>query len=94
MAAARTVCAVVVVAGLLAVPTPQATSASASRVATVAWGDVPGSTPEGSVLPLYYKRPNEFAEVRRAALSLNGSFFNTHRMVREYVDRAYLVRSP
>jgi hypothetical protein len=51
MAAARTACALVVVA-LLAVLVPQATSAPASRVAAVAWGDASGSTPEGTVVSL------------------------------------------
>ena len=44
---------------------------------------------EQTILPLYYDRPAEFGQVRRAAIALNGSFFNTHRMVREYVERVY-----
>jgi len=38
---------------------------------------------------LFYGLPFAYAEVMRAAISLNGSFFNTQRMVRQYVHNAY-----
>jgi starch phosphorylase len=41
------------------------------------------------VLPLYYKDRDAFARVRRSALALNGSYFNTERMAREYDRFAY-----
>lgn len=41
------------------------------------------------IAPLYYGDPDAFAAVGRAAIALNGSFFNTHRMATEYVLRAY-----
>ena len=41
------------------------------------------------VAPLYYGRPDAFAAVCRFAMALNGSFFTTQRMVREYAARAY-----
>ncbi len=41
------------------------------------------------VAPLYYGRPDDFAAVRRSAISLNGSFFTAQRMVTEYSSRAY-----
>ena len=44
---------------------------------------------ERVVLPLYYKEPDQFAQVMRSAIALNGSFFNTERMVSQYVRRAY-----
>ena len=44
---------------------------------------------ERAVLPLYYALPMAYAEVRRHAISLNGSFFNTQRMVEQYVRNAY-----
>lgn len=44
---------------------------------------------ERVVLPLFHRSPERFSEVRRSALALCGSFFNTHRMVREYASRAY-----
>ena len=45
---------------------------------------------EHVILPLYYGRPEDFARVRRSAIALNGSFFNTQRMVSQYVMNAYL----
>lgn len=42
------------------------------------------------VLPLYYTHPDKFAEVMRSAVAFNGSFFNTQRMVFEYIRNAYL----
>ncbi len=44
---------------------------------------------EQSVLPLYYGRPHAFSELRRSTIALNGSFFNTERMVREYAQQVY-----
>ena len=44
---------------------------------------------ERVILPLFYGLPFAYAEVMRAAISLNGSFFNTQRMVRQYVHNAY-----
>jgi starch phosphorylase len=41
------------------------------------------------VLPLFYHDRNGFIEVMRHAIALNGSFFNTHRMLQQYVVRAY-----
>jgi starch phosphorylase len=44
---------------------------------------------EHVVLPMFYQKPQEYAEIMRAAIALNGSRFNTHRMIREYAQRAY-----
>ncbi len=44
---------------------------------------------ERVVLPLFYEQRNAYAAVMRGAISLNGSFFNTQRMVRQYVYHAY-----
>jgi starch phosphorylase len=44
---------------------------------------------ERVILPLYYGMPFGYAEVMRSAISLNGSFFNTQRMVEQYVRNAY-----
>ncbi|HEV7993878.1 MAG TPA: alpha-glucan family phosphorylase [Gemmatimonadaceae bacterium] len=44
---------------------------------------------ERVILPLFYGLPFAYAEVMRAAISLNASFFNTQRMVRQYVHNAY-----
>lgn len=44
---------------------------------------------EHAVLPLYYQDRSRFIDVMRHAIALNGSFFNTQRMILQYVQRAY-----
>lgn len=44
---------------------------------------------EQVILPLYYRQPEAYTRIRRAAIALNGSFFNTQRMVSQYVSNAY-----
>jgi starch phosphorylase len=46
---------------------------------------------ERVILPLFYGMPLRFAEVMRGAIALNGSFFNTQRMVSQYLRNAYRV---
>jgi starch phosphorylase len=44
---------------------------------------------EEVVIPLFYKDRGRFIDVMRHAIALNGSFFNTQRMVLQYVLKAY-----
>ena len=44
---------------------------------------------ERVILPLFYGLPYSYAQVMRSAIALNGSFFNTQRMVMQYVRNAY-----
>lgn len=44
---------------------------------------------ERVVLPAYYQQRDHFTDVMRHAIALNGSFFNTERMLGQYVSRAY-----
>src|SRR5438477_20093 len=44
---------------------------------------------ERVILPLFYGLPFAYADVLRSAIALNGSFFNTQRMVEQYVRNAY-----
>jgi glycogen phosphorylase len=44
---------------------------------------------ESTVLPLYYGNPEQWRSVMRSTIALNGSFFNTHRMLQEYISNAY-----
>jgi starch phosphorylase len=44
---------------------------------------------ERVILPLFYGNPFSWAKVMRNAIALNGSFFNTQRMVGQYVHNAY-----
>lgn len=45
---------------------------------------------EAVVLPLFAGHRDDYIEVMRHAIALNGSFFNTHRMLQQYVLKAYL----
>jgi starch phosphorylase len=47
---------------------------------------------EETILPLYYGDPLRWAEVMRYTIALNASFFNTQRMLQEYVTHAYRDR--
>ena len=44
---------------------------------------------EEHVLPTFFNHPGAYGEVMRNAIALNGSFFNTHRMVDQYRVMAY-----
>ena len=44
---------------------------------------------EKIILPMYYHDPDAYAKVMRSAIALNGTFFNTQRMVMQYVFNAY-----
>jgi len=44
---------------------------------------------ESAVLPCFYQQPERFAEIMRRTIALNGSFFNTQRMVLQYLYEAY-----
>lgn len=46
---------------------------------------------EKAILPTFYGDKSKWASVMRNAISLNGSHFSTHRMMREYVVGAYRV---
>jgi starch phosphorylase len=48
---------------------------------------------EHEILPLYYGRRQGYVELMRSTIALNGSFFNTQRMVQQYVSNAYLQRN-
>jgi len=44
---------------------------------------------EHIILPLFYQDRDRFVDVMRNSIAINGSFFNTHRMMQEYVLKAY-----
>lgn len=45
---------------------------------------------ENVILPVFYNDRTQWVEVMRHVIALNGSYFNTHRMVQQYVTNAYL----
>jgi starch phosphorylase len=44
---------------------------------------------EQVILPLFYKQHDRFIDIMRHTIALNGSFFNTERMLNQYVTKAY-----
>ena len=46
---------------------------------------------QGTIAPLFYERRNAWIQLMRQCIALNGSFFNTHRMVQQYVLHAYTL---
>jgi len=42
------------------------------------------------IAPMFYQQREQWLAVMRDAIALNASFFNTHRMVQQYVTNAYL----
>jgi len=45
---------------------------------------------EHVVLPLYYENRSGWIKVMKGAISINASFFNSHRMMRRYATEAYI----
>ena len=44
---------------------------------------------EYKVMPCFYKDREGFAEIMKHAIAVNGAFFNTQRMVGQYLRNAY-----
>jgi starch phosphorylase len=45
---------------------------------------------ESVIIPMYYGERHKYLEVMQHAIAINGSFFNTQRMVQQYITDAYL----
>jgi starch phosphorylase len=63
---------------------PNATPISPSDDATSLYDKL-----ERIVIPLYYHDRNRFINIMQHTIALNGSFFNTQRMVQQYIAKAY-----
>ena len=48
---------------------------------------------EHNIIPMFYRAPEAYAEIMRSCISLNASFFNTHRMLSQYKANAYLPKA-
>ena len=44
---------------------------------------------ENAVIPTFYRDRSRFIDMMRHTIALNGSFFNTQRMMQQYVLKAY-----
>lgn len=45
---------------------------------------------EGTILPMFFNDRERFVDVMRHAIAINGSHFNSQRMLQQYVSSAYL----
>jgi len=45
---------------------------------------------EHVILPMYYNEQHKYLSVMQHAIAINGSFFNTQRMVQQYITDAYI----
>ena len=43
------------------------------------------------IIPVYYKKQEEYLKICRQAISLNASKFNTQRVIAEYIKKAYRI---
>ena len=70
---------------------PSASPADAAKVASLRAGAAASLYDRlgRDIIPLYYDRPEQYAAIMRSAIALNGSYFNTHRMVLQYLTTAY-----
>lgn len=44
---------------------------------------------DSSILPMFYGRPDAYGKIMRFCIALNGGFFNTQRMLSQYIRNAY-----
>ncbi len=44
----------------------------------------------GTILPCYYQQPTHYTQIMRNTIALNASFFNTQRMLLQYLYDAYM----
>ena len=44
---------------------------------------------EHQIIPMFYRAPEAYTYIMRSCISLNASFFNTHRMLSQYKANAY-----
>lgn len=44
---------------------------------------------EKIIIPMFYNQRNEWLNIMKHSIAINASFFNTHRMIQQYVTNAY-----
>ncbi|MGA2420309.1 MAG: alpha-glucan family phosphorylase, partial [Candidatus Acidiferrum sp.] len=45
---------------------------------------------EVAILPTFYNERRKFIEIMQHAIAVNGAYFNTQRMVQDYIANAYI----
>ncbi|MDH5219233.1 MAG: alpha-glucan family phosphorylase, partial [Gammaproteobacteria bacterium] len=67
--------------------TPDAALSTSSATNTEA--EILYSKLENTILPMYYQNRDAYIQIMKNTISINGSFFNTERMLSQYVTKAY-----
>ena len=44
---------------------------------------------ENEIVPMFYNDHAKWMSMARSSIALNASFFNTHRMIQQYITNAY-----
>jgi starch phosphorylase len=60
-----------------------------AAIATSNEADILYSKLENIIIPMYYHNRDAYIEIMRNSIAINGSFFNTERMISQYVTKAY-----
>lgn len=60
------------------------------EVSTIREADSLYSKLENVIVPMFYRQPTAFDEVRQSAIAINASYFNTKRMMLQYLEHAYM----
>jgi starch phosphorylase len=63
---------------------PQTPTVSADNEADILYSKL-----ENIIVPMFYNNPGAWLEIMRHSIAINGSFFNTERMLSQYVTKAY-----
>jgi starch phosphorylase len=45
------------------------------------------------IIPMFYGQPDQFETVMRSAIAINGSYYNSQRMMLQYLEHAYMPPS-
>lgn len=63
------------------------------KINFTSWGDTAAlyEKLESAVVPIFYNERDRFADMMRHCIALNGSFFNTQRMLQQYIQKAYFA---
>lgn len=70
-------------------PQPSEQQTKDSSILSTKEADILYSKLENIIIPMYYHNRNAYINIMRNAIAINGSFFNTERMISQYVTRAY-----
>ena len=46
---------------------------------------------ENEIVPMFYRDETRYADIMRWTIAINASFFHTQRMLRQYIDNAYVT---